>query len=271
MILSGVNVFAWGEAALSDGQEIIAQIAVEVAKEISKDAYKDGLSPSVTELGSISQDILKALHLALAPVQFLAAVQDRYVAFLKKSVSRVPDDRRISPPPQIIGPVLEGIKYEPEGSTIEAMFSELLSRGMDRERVNEAHPAFPYLIRQLAADEADIIRFIVERKRSGESSFKRATRHRLTNGRFFFEKVIEDDFPKEALSFPDNLDFYINHLAYLGIAGMFDYQNPSPVRNQDQKQVASIEFKEYGLTDLGTMLAHAAIPSSLGTAPSPSS
>jgi hypothetical protein len=46
--------------------------------------------------------------------------------------------------------------FEPEGTQIEEMFSQLLSRSMDSERAGEAHPAFPIIIRQLSSDEARI-------------------------------------------------------------------------------------------------------------------
>ena len=253
---------------MPEAQDIIAQIAVEVAKEISKDAYKDGLSPPVKQIGAITEDILKALHLVIAPVQLLAAVQDRYRDFLNRAVKRIPESQRIAPPIQILGPVLEGIKFEPAGSPLEEMFSELLSRSMDRERINEAHPAFPYLIRQLSSDEAEIMRLIVERKRGGEETFKRSLQHRIVeNDMFKFEKVLEDQFPTNSLTFPENLDFYIHHLGTLGIANLFAHKNQTGVYHIEEDQIgnklrvqtATIEYMEYRFTDFGLMLAEASI------------
>ena len=37
------------------------------------------------------------------------------------------------------------------------MFSELLSRSIDKDRVEEAHPAYPLIIKQLSADEVRIL------------------------------------------------------------------------------------------------------------------
>jgi hypothetical protein len=84
-----------------------------VAKQLPvKDIYKDAIAPAATQTGELAEDLIKALRLALAPVQFLAALQDRYRSFLKNSVARVPVQRRIDPPPQILGPVLEGVRYD---------------------------------------------------------------------------------------------------------------------------------------------------------------
>ena len=100
---------------------------------------------------------MKVLRLALAPVQFVAALQDRYAGFLDRSLRQVPEDRRITAPQQILGPVLEAIRYEPESTPIDEMLSQLLSGSMDRERVDSAHPAFVEIIKQLSSDEAVLV------------------------------------------------------------------------------------------------------------------
>lgn len=108
------------------------EFAKELVKQLPvKSIYKDVGSPAAKQAGQFGEDLFKVLQLALAPIQYFAALQDRYRRFLDASVRRVPEERRIAPAPQILGPVLEGIRYEPEESPIEEMFSQLLSRSMD--------------------------------------------------------------------------------------------------------------------------------------------
>jgi hypothetical protein len=95
--------------------DLASAVAAELVKQAPiKEVYQDGLAPAVRETGSALADFVKTLRLALAPLQFTAALQDRYVNFLNSSVRQIPEDRRILPAPQILGPVLEAIKYEPE-------------------------------------------------------------------------------------------------------------------------------------------------------------
>lgn len=122
-----------------------------------KQVYDEAVSPAAKQVGALGEDLGKTLRLALAPIQLGAALQDRFSHFIDKSVRNVPKDRRIAPPPQIIGPVLEGIRYEPEDTPIDEMFSTLLSNSMDRENYDKAHPSFPIIIRQLSGDEAIIL------------------------------------------------------------------------------------------------------------------
>src|SRR5580692_6125284 len=131
-------------------EEIVKRLPVERI-------YTDAASGAVKELGHSLTDVAKTVRLVLFPLQVLGALQDRVAGFVDRAIRRVPEANRISPAPQIVGPILEGIRYEPEDTPIVEMFSELLSRSMDSDRVNEAHPSFPILIRQLSEDEAQIL------------------------------------------------------------------------------------------------------------------
>jgi hypothetical protein len=252
---------------MPDAQDITTAIAVEVAKQIPvKDAYVDTLQPGAKQTGRMVEDLAKTLHLALAPLQFAAALQDRYRAFLDEAVRRVPEARRAIPPAQILGPVIEGIKYEPPGSPIEQMFSELLSSSLDTQKVQLAHPAFPQLIRQLSSDEAIMLKLIHQSLAAGRP-YRRVAVHDLREERFYFKEIELEEFPLDRLRFPENLDFYINHLWTLGLAGSFEHRNQEPIFTgtaQRRRQVGSREFREYRITDLGGMLAKAAIPSPSG-------
>src|SRR5437016_2052486 len=113
--------------SMPDQNDPTTEFAKELARQLPVKAfYNDAAAPAAKQAGQFFEDVLKALQLALAPVQLLAAWQDRYRNFLNKSVRQVPEERRISPAPQILGPVLEGVRYDPEGTTIDEMFSDLL-------------------------------------------------------------------------------------------------------------------------------------------------
>jgi hypothetical protein len=227
--------------------------SLEIAKEFVKqlpvnDLYKDALKKPVAEIGSIASDLLKVVHLALAPVQLLAATQDRFRHFIDRSVRRVPPPRQIAPAPQILGPVLEGIRYEPENTPIDEMFSQLLSRAMDRDRVDEAHPSFPLIIKQLSADEALILSHLTART----YQYIYTSKLNPETNRFTRDTVEVDEFPKQELRFPGNLSFYMNHLSNLGLAGIYDYKNQEPIWDEGKRvQTGTKVFCRYSLTDIG--------------------
>ena len=112
------------------GENNSEAILNELAKSIAPEVYKDALQPSAREAGGALVDIIKTLRLALFPFQFCAAWQDRLKIFIDTSVRKVPSDRRQPPPVQILGPVLEAIRYEPADTPIDRLFSDLLSSSM---------------------------------------------------------------------------------------------------------------------------------------------
>jgi hypothetical protein len=111
----------------------------------------------------------------------------------------------VAPPPQILGPVLESIRYEPEGTPIGEMFSELLSRSMDEERQGEARPSYPILIRQLSSDEAKLLLLLSEQHYDYVYTAKFDQTTKLFSAR---HDVEVDTLPREGLSYPERVSFY---------------------------------------------------------------
>jgi hypothetical protein len=233
------------------------EFAKELARQIpAKELYGDAVSPAAKQTGQILSDIVKVIQLALAPFQLLAAYQDRLRRFIDKAVRRVPEERQISPAPQILGPIIEGIRYEPEGTPIDEMFSELLSRSMDSQRVDEAHPAYPIIIKQLSADEAKVL----AKLNNNEYDFTWTMPYdRSTNLFQPRERRVErDTFPRDGLTFPDNVSFYFDHLWQLGLAGIFQEGNQQPLYDAAHtRQVGVRSFDKFRLTELGKRFVQA--------------
>jgi len=235
----------------------VEEIAKELASHLPvKNLYEDALKKPAKEIGNITSDILKTLMLVVAPIQYFAALQDRFRNFLDKSVRRVPEENRVSPAPQILGPVLEGIRFEPEETPIDEMFSQLLSRSMDTERIEEAHPSYPWLIKQISSDEA----VILLKLKDAEFEYVYTSSLERNTMRFTRDKTEVDEFPREILQFPQSLSFYMNHLSNLGLAGIYDYKNQEPICEMidgGNVQTGTKVFCKYRLTDVGQRFMHA--------------
>ena len=188
---------------MAEFDDPIQKAAEALAKQLPvKELYVDALSPAAKEAGHLFTDIVKTLRLALVPFQFAGAAQDRVASFIKRSVKRVPKHNRISPAPQILGPTIEGIRYEVEESAIDQMFSELLSRSMDSGRVDEAHPAYPLIIKQLSSDQAVILTLL-----KGKPYRHVYIRDYNSTVNLFMgpAKIEVDELPRDEITFPDNV------------------------------------------------------------------
>lgn len=220
-------------------------------------AYKEILSPGAAQAGQLLSDIVKTIHLALAPFQFLGAYQDRLRNFIDNSVRRVPEGKRVPPPPQILGPTIEGIRYEPEGTPIDGMFSQLLSSSMDHDRVHEAHPSYPLIIKQLSGDEAKILAIL-----NGNVFDYVYTRQFDHHKKLFVGScnVEVDKLPRDGITFPDNVQFYFDHLNQLGLAGIFQIGNQEALFDDKLEVQAGVRIRcHYMLTDFGQRFVTACI------------
>lgn len=236
-------------------------IVAELVKKLPVEKiYEDAGQPAAKQTGIILEDAMKCIHLALAPFQLGAALQDRYRNFLDKAVRKVPEERRVSPPPQILGPILEGIKYEPEETELDIMASNLLATSMDKDTVGKAHPSYPNLLRQLSRDEIVILKELIK---SRYYKIYEADLVEVDNefggkrGGFQNFRIIEDTFPMRKLHYPENLSFYINHLFYLGLAAMRKGDTQRLPEAPFLPQTGTREKEYYIVTDFGYAFAQA--------------
>jgi hypothetical protein len=116
--------------------------------------YEDAVSPPAKQIGGIGADLIKSLRLFTAPIQLLAACQDRLVGLLDDVRTRVPPERQVEAPASIAGPVLMNLRFIEDDNPLRALYLNLLARAIDKDRQKEAHPAFVKIIEQLSPDEA---------------------------------------------------------------------------------------------------------------------
>lgn len=242
---------------MAEPTDIATAIAQEVAKQIPvRDAYDDAVRPAARQVGKLIEDIAKTIMLALAPVQVAGALQDRLRTFLDRSIRRIPEKDRVPPPPQILGPVLEGIRYEPTEGPVSEMFSQLLSSSMDKTRVHNAHPAFSQIIKQLSTDEARLLNAMWDLLEKEGRSFRQQFTHDYDRKSSSFKntKIEIDEIPRDGLMFPENIEFYGQHLYALGITAFYDSANQEPLfgdGENEKTQIGTRVFKELRFTDVG--------------------
>jgi hypothetical protein len=242
-----------------------------VPPEVLKAAYDDTVSPALKETGKFGLDVIKTLRLALFPLQYAAAIQDRLATHLRKSIGRVPEDRRVLPVESLAFPIAEQFKYHDEESVVGEMFERLLARAMDRERVGEAHPAFVQIVGQLAPDEAMLIGQIAAVQTSAYMRPpQKAVAVLLRDERAVLISAsgLSDDQKQhleavavrpEELAQPDLVYTYIEHLVSLGIAS---YTN-EPWNNEFKgAKGAGFDFWFIELNGLGTLFYRACLSDS---------
>ena len=232
-------------------------LAKIVDSELANKIYEDLAAPTVQEVGGAAADIAHGLRLFTAPFLLMGSWHDRLLRYVANVTNRVPEERRIAAPAMIAGPVLEKLRFlEPEDSLTE-LYLNLLARAIDKDHINEAHPAFVTLIGQLSPDEALII------YRLRDSSFKAVDTLAWdqANDRFVPPPVIEKiDFPVSELTYPEHLYMYTDHLNSLNVMTWHIVGHQEIIRDDSGMQTAVRRRSTMALTEFGKLFVKACIP-----------
>lgn len=115
-----------------------------------------------------------------------------------------------------------------------------------------AHPSYPSLIRQLSSDEAILLRSLWRRKLEGGNGFSRqwTMDWDQQSSTFSNRRMETDEFPRDNLSMPNELDFYIEHLYALGLAAVFTDEEKA-ILAVDGQQVGTRAVERLRLTPMG--------------------
>jgi hypothetical protein len=222
-----------------------------------KKAYEDVASQPLQEGSKAATDLIKALRLFTTPIQFLAAWQDRLTKYLDKVRNSVPVENQIPAPASISGPILERLKYLEEDNYLTNLYLNLLSRAIDKDRIQEAHPAFYHIIDQLSPDEAMIL-FIIK----GEPIYIDYTMDLYTdeNNISRFRKGVSqrDTTPKQKISFIEHFNMYISHLKALDL--VYWRKNDETTLQENGVQTGVFVKTQIELTEFGSLFVKACIP-----------
>jgi hypothetical protein len=160
------------------------------------------------------------------------------------------------------------VKYLEDGNPLLKMYETLLASAMDRTRVNQAHPAFPDLIRQLSPDEAVMLYCM---SREPVQIVEHVTYLGGSIGSLD-RKVAEDTWPRDKMIFPENISIYASRLeALLLLKKDSVAQDHDPWRDEKgtiyQMRIVTRTIR---LSKFGRMFAAACIPKDWEVAAKPS-
>lgn len=243
---------------------------VKAIPEVVKAIYSDALSETLREVGKIGVDAAKTFRLALFPLQFSAALQDRLAAYINAAIRTVPEERRISPQQSLALSICERLKFCEETEEVSRLYLELLARAMDKERVGEAHPAFVNIISQLAPDEVLVVRQLgLARPVGDDGAFKTYFREKNGERKIMLKSAVEKaldaaNLPAEIknliisitvdageLAQPSLYSTFLEHLVALGVVSYTNDSTNSGVlkgvmRGSETAQMLCIKLSDFG-------------------------
>lgn len=81
-------------------------------------------------------------------IQFERKVQEKY--------NNIPEQNRVECPINILGPTLEGLKYNIDEEYMQELFANLLSTSMDKAKLSSVHPKYVKIISEMNEIDAKV-------------------------------------------------------------------------------------------------------------------
>ncbi len=129
----------------------ISLIPDNAITELSKNIYNDLGHPILQEVGNMGAAIMKFVAL---PFRFLGLtaeeLEERYATFLKKTISKIPQEERVMPKGVVAAPLLDHVKFVFDEEGLSEMFSNLLANAMSKNIEKMVHPAFVEMLKQMS-------------------------------------------------------------------------------------------------------------------------
>jgi len=223
-----------------------------------KKIYEDAASQPIQESSKAATDLVKALRLFTAPIQLLGAYQDRLSKYLDKVRGNVKEENQIEAPPSISGPVLDRLRYLEDENYLTELYLTLLSKAIDKERVQEAHPAFFHIIDQLSSDEAMLVYLLKDEQIDYTYTMDLYLDH---DNKYKFKNPTPKGAPifKEKIAFNEYFHMYIEHMRSLNLV-FWNKDNEIVIRNNQEIQTGTEIKTTVGLTQFGTLFVKACVP-----------
>jgi hypothetical protein len=232
----------------------LEKIANILGADTVKKIYEDGASQPVQETGKMLSDFIKAARLFTAPIQLLASYQDRLSKHFEKIRNSVSEENQIEAPASLSGPIIDRLKYLEDNNYLTELYVNLLSRAINKERVNEAHPAFFHIIDQLSPDEAILLYSI-----GNEVIYYDYSMDLTDDQKKFTNSIVKrDSTPKDKITFVNNFNMYIKHMEALNL--IFWRKIDEKAIYEDGKQTGTFINTQIELTEFGFLFVKACIP-----------
>jgi hypothetical protein len=152
IIAAGLNV---GKAALDEDASTKKQL-LAIASETPE---MKAAAATYARRVAVKQQIVLKIYQPLARMLGVSReyFNDDFAADLARKTANIPDEDLTTPKPSVAVPAMNGLSLSLEEPSLKEMYLNLLATATDGRRTEDAHPSFADIIRQLSADEAEML------------------------------------------------------------------------------------------------------------------
>lgn len=202
-----------------------AKEGVSLLGEIIKVAATDPQAKEAAgNLGRAAVTLTKAINNVLLPIAAVNFAFEkakvyfnrRFEQDLLERAAQVPECEIVEPKAVIAGPALQGLAFVHEEPALRDMYLGLLATALDRRVAANAHPAFVEVIKQLDAEDAELLQIMIGSDMSMAIVELRLTYRNENSFQVLYTNLLETDDPEEN----DRLPALIDNWRRLGLVNV---------------------------------------------------
>jgi len=141
--------------------ELVTAIATKGIEVVGEKLYDDAVQPPAQAAGHALGTLMNVFNVLFAPLERAhirsEAKTERLRRELEKGFEEIPEENRVEPPLEVVGPAMEVLKYVTD-ETLQDMFVKLLLSSMDSKKQPATHPAFVKIINELSPYDASLLK-----------------------------------------------------------------------------------------------------------------
>lgn len=118
-----------------------------------------GLEKPATTGGRVINALLLAAFSPLLKYEVRKEAEiESYKQKILNEISKIPEDKLIDPPLNVVGPALDVAKFYIDSDELKTMFSKLIASSMNSDTQFSSHPSFVEIIKQLSSFDALVLK-----------------------------------------------------------------------------------------------------------------
>lgn len=116
-----------------------------------------GAGASICEVGSKTVEIfLDPFRVAIYGYD---RIKEKFIPKLQRLIEGIPSEDLTAPDEEIVGSILEAVRFKTNNEEISDLFAALLASAMNTKEKDIVHPAYIQIINEISSDEAKIIKY----------------------------------------------------------------------------------------------------------------
>lgn len=164
------------------------EVKADLTKTLEK-AYDDALKQPLKSSSNVLSTVFDFFHnTVLYPMQkynlYAENKLNNYACELQERAQSIPEENLVSPRVNILGPTVEGLKYNLDEDYIKEMFTNILISDMDSRKQSKVLPSYVEIVKQLNKNDAEMLKFFKEKNIKEDPIVK--LKYNFVNGGFIY-------------------------------------------------------------------------------------